>query len=212
MTIEVKKWARAYDASNPDAFTNPQNAVDADGDNGTCACKLTNVYVEKVLKVSAFGFSIPLGSTIDEVYIGGHMRTRRIAGLGFAGIKIVYVGKTYTLDASADTGLPLPACPNQTQCDACTNKEGTNIQGFMGFTVSDLNNGVFDFYLTVISDPVTQYVTGGQWDCVWIRVLYTPPAPPTAQAEYGDGLTWVTQHSKPRKLLPIVLSISHGLF
>ena len=65
--VSVTKYPTAN--TNPDSWTNPQNVYDGVEDGTTCASKNFVAQGTKYLYLSDYGFDIPAGAVLDNVFI-----------------------------------------------------------------------------------------------------------------------------------------------
>lgn len=184
---EIKKYAGAVDDVGA-AWGDEANTTGVD--DGSCGY-VAGCGEANRLEMSSYGFNIPAGSTIDNVYVGFHVVGSSV--WGYRSTMVLKFMKTHNgstaYNHSKDGYIVVKTCAD------CENSESIDIQPvFTGagqpITVDDLNNENFEIW---IWHGAISYCLGLEFflDATWIRVVYTEPV---VKAPLGDGLTFATLH------------------
>jgi hypothetical protein len=175
--VEIIKNAAQW-RNNTGAWVNPADACGAQ--NGVCAYKITSTVGTYDCELYDYGFAIPVGSTIDHVYIGFHSVSGSNVNADevFGSFNLKKGNQTWTVSSPWFGGIP--------SCGYSQDRETLDIQPAGQFTPEDFNTPNFT---TIIRAQINAYAVV-RVDCVWIRVQYTPPVA-VAPKMVGDGLTWV---------------------
>jgi len=175
---EVTKYPTEV-LDNSDGWTNPTYGLNAH--DGLCTTKNVSSGNSKKLKVGTFGFAIPAGSTINHVYIGFH-------AFHYSGVYLCYnasLRPKIVLNCAIELPVEAPCAPSG-NCDNAGDREAESV---LPWTVDILNNETFEFWFELIV-AAAGGVHGAYVDDGWIRVVYTPPAPPVGRKRLGNGLAW----------------------
>jgi hypothetical protein len=183
--VEVKKYPTAY--TDPYGWTNPQS-IRGTEDN---VCTMVWLYGvdHATLYVSGFGFAIPSDATIDSMYCNAKGVVYEVRGNSQASAGMSITAKGWSYGGAVQRYSSAQTCAN-------TQYDGQDAGGPFGglLTPSDINNENFtaevDFE-TIGALSIAQCF----WDSYYLKVNYHLP-PPAAQADWGDGLVFVTEIAK----------------
>lgn len=190
--VTVRKYAT--DTGENEGWSNPANSNGAP--DGLCSGRVLAAPGTAKLYKKTYGFSIPAGSLITAVYVGGYYRTNGTPNVHLTEVCIVK-GSTYWC-SSADVA-------GDFFCSDCIEFKSLNCQSIMGFTVDELNNEEFETFAEAEYGGMGSGLSIHYLDAIYVEVEYSIPA---VGAPYGDGLSWVVQmlQRKNIKNLPLIFN------
>jgi hypothetical protein len=173
--VSVTKYPTAYDVTNPDAYTSPENITGVE-DTLCARCRSWSGLV-KYLQAKTYGFSIPTNAIIDNIFIAirgaGSVAFGNTANVfmrfDWNGVSSLYV--TGNCVSGANYG-----CNNSawvTEVDIWNQVD--NYLKDYGFSSLDLNNETFKTYIGITASGGS--AVWGYADAMYVRVVYHMPPP-----------------------------------
>jgi hypothetical protein len=177
--------------TNPDSWTNPQYAYVEDV---LCANKLISPGgPDAHLYLSGYGFAIPVGSTINKIWINIKGGTNTAYTGTYTWLFFEFTGLNWVIQATNAGAMP---CSSTTYLsDKEVPKDALT---WPPDPVAALNSEAFNTYVEAHNPSPAQSIH--RVDAVYIKVDYTPPA--VGPKCFGDALTWIQAHRPHARMLP----------
>ena len=194
--------------TNPDAWDDPNNALGAA--DSLCTEKRINGTASKYLYLSGYGFAIPVGSTLNHVYVN-HKGVINCAIVSSQVLHFSFIFNSQygnSIDSSVVMGAGCTETAYKTQYDILPDFAAAGNP----ITVATLNAESFTTRLQATGALAVYQAF--DVDAVYIEVDYTEPPPPTAVSGGSLGsahaLLFIAAEAARRKRRKRTVAVSLG--